>query len=172
MSTMIIEDLVNIRWYLVVALIIVMLVCLIYITLMRWVAAPMVWFSIFGVMGILSYCKFYFYWKINSGLLKYLKFSTLFYRYIFIVYSICVLKRSPRYSPRISNEFECYCEIIHQLERNLVGYTYYNECYTAYNFASIDIFAKKNCDCNCSYQRRQQVSIFFTNIKIKVIIGT
>ncbi|XP_077286942.1 choline transporter-like 2 isoform X2 [Arctopsyche grandis] len=74
MGTMIVEDLVNARWWIVFSLFVVMIICLIYIALMRWIAAPIVWFSIFGVVAILSYSIYlaynrYAYLKANPVVL-------------------------------------------------------------------------------------------------------
>jgi choline transporter-like protein 2/4/5 len=54
----VVQDL-NDSWpYIVVGLVIAMVVCLIYIVLMRWIAGPMVWFSLLGTIALLAYCKF------------------------------------------------------------------------------------------------------------------
>lgn len=58
MGAMVIEDIVNAKWWIVLALVIVMLVCLIYITLMRWIAGPVVWFTLLAIVALLSYCEY------------------------------------------------------------------------------------------------------------------
>lgn len=54
----IIEDVANCWWQILVGLGVAMLICIIYIVLMRWIAAVMVWLSILGVIALLSFCKF------------------------------------------------------------------------------------------------------------------
>lgn len=61
---MVVEDIID-TWPIVLAALIgSMFVCLIFIAIMRWLAAPVIWFSIFGVMALLgtgiyfSYLKF------------------------------------------------------------------------------------------------------------------
>jgi choline transporter-like protein 2/4/5 len=54
----VVQDL-NDSWpYVVGGLGIAMVACLIYIVLMRWIAGPMVWFSILGTIALLAYCKY------------------------------------------------------------------------------------------------------------------
>lgn len=54
---MIIEDVIDSWKYILVGFVISMVVSLIFIAMMRWIAAPMVWLSILGVMALLSYGK-------------------------------------------------------------------------------------------------------------------
>uniref|UniRef100_A0A6M2DXS4 Choline transporter-like protein n=1 Tax=Xenopsylla cheopis TaxID=163159 RepID=A0A6M2DXS4_XENCH len=54
-GTMVVEDIVASWWKILLTLCCSMLVCLCYIVLMRWLAAPMVWFSIFGVLCMLAF---------------------------------------------------------------------------------------------------------------------
>lgn len=54
-----------------VGLAIAMVICIIYIVLMRWIAAFMVWLSLFGVLVLLSFCVYitnskYQYYKSNT----------------------------------------------------------------------------------------------------------
>lgn len=55
MAQMIIEDVIDSWKVILVGFLISMVVSLIFIAMMRWVAAPMVWLSILGVLGLLSY---------------------------------------------------------------------------------------------------------------------
>lgn len=57
MGQMIIEDVIDSWKYILVGFVISMVVSLIFIAMMRWIAAPMVWLSILGVMALLSYGK-------------------------------------------------------------------------------------------------------------------
>lgn len=52
---MIAEDIIETWRTMALALAIAMIVCLIFIAMMRWFAAPFVWLSIFGVIGLLVY---------------------------------------------------------------------------------------------------------------------
>lgn len=54
-STLVIEDLVASRWYLLAGLFGVILFCLIYIVLLRWLVAPVVWCSLIGLLALLSF---------------------------------------------------------------------------------------------------------------------
>ncbi|XP_026725806.1 CTL-like protein 2 isoform X1 [Trichoplusia ni] len=70
LSGQIVQDLVKSRWYLLGALVGVMVVCFIYILLLRWVVAPVVWATIVGLIGLLGFClylcyKNYAYYKAN-----------------------------------------------------------------------------------------------------------
>lgn len=55
MGQMIIEDVMDSYKYILMGFFISMVVSLIFIAMMRWIAGPMVWLSILGVMGLLSY---------------------------------------------------------------------------------------------------------------------
>lgn len=57
MGQMIIEDVIDSYKYILAGFVISMVVSLIFIAMMRWIAAPMVWLSILGVMALLSYGK-------------------------------------------------------------------------------------------------------------------
>ncbi|EDV94450.1 choline transporter-like 2 [Drosophila grimshawi] len=64
----IVDDLVNSLTVVIVALCITLIASLVFITLMRWLAAPIVWFSIIGVLigllvGIYYSFKQYTYWN-------------------------------------------------------------------------------------------------------------
>lgn len=54
MGQLIVEDTRNIWPVLAVALVIAALVSLIFIAIMRWLAAPIIWLSIVGVIALLS----------------------------------------------------------------------------------------------------------------------
>lgn len=54
MGQMMVEDIIEARWEIAVALVIAMIVCLIYIFILRWLAAPMVWLSILGLVILLG----------------------------------------------------------------------------------------------------------------------
>lgn len=55
MAQMIIEDVIDSWKYILLGFLVSMVVSLIFIAMMRWMAAPMVWLSILGVIGLLSY---------------------------------------------------------------------------------------------------------------------
>lgn len=55
MGQMIIEDVIDSYKYILLGFLVSMVVSLIFIAMMRWIAGPMVWLSILGVMGLLSY---------------------------------------------------------------------------------------------------------------------
>nr|CAD7401037.1 unnamed protein product [Timema poppensis] len=60
---MMVQDL-SYTWpYIVAAFSLAMVLCLVYIVLMRWFAGIMVWVSIAGVVGLLSYCIYVTYVK-------------------------------------------------------------------------------------------------------------
>lgn len=61
MGQMIIEDVIDSYKYILMGFLISMVVSLIFIAMMRWIAAPMVWLSILGVMALLSYGVYYSY---------------------------------------------------------------------------------------------------------------
>ncbi|KAB0800868.1 hypothetical protein PPYR_05222 [Photinus pyralis] len=51
----VVEDIMRSWWQILLGLVFAMLVCIIYIVLMRWIASVMVWFSIAGVLAALSF---------------------------------------------------------------------------------------------------------------------
>lgn len=55
MAQMVVEDVMDSWQYILIGLLISMIVSLIFIAMMRWVAAPLVWLSILGIIGMLSY---------------------------------------------------------------------------------------------------------------------
>lgn len=55
MAQMVIEDVIDSYKYILMGFLISMIVSLIFIAMMRWVAAPLVWLSVLGVIGLLSY---------------------------------------------------------------------------------------------------------------------
>lgn len=60
---MVVEDIID-TWPIVLAALVgSMIVCLIFIALMRWLAAPVIWFSIFGVMALLGTGIYFSYLK-------------------------------------------------------------------------------------------------------------
>ncbi|KAJ0181029.1 hypothetical protein K1T71_003114 [Dendrolimus kikuchii] len=70
LSAQIVQDLVQSRWYLLGALVAVVVICFIYILLLRWVVTPVVWASIAGLLGLLGFCiylcyKNYVYYREN-----------------------------------------------------------------------------------------------------------
>ncbi|XP_064076881.1 choline transporter-like 2 isoform X1 [Vanessa tameamea] len=70
LSSQIVQDLVQSRWYMAGALVAVVLVCFIYILLLRWVVTPVVWTSIAGLFALLGFAiylcyKNYEYYKAN-----------------------------------------------------------------------------------------------------------
>jgi choline transporter-like protein 2/4/5 len=58
MGEKIVQDLSNSWPYIVGGLVVAMLLCLVYIMLMRWFAGIMVWVSLLSVLALLSYCKY------------------------------------------------------------------------------------------------------------------
>lgn len=52
---MVVEDVIDSWWQILVALGLTMIVSLLFIVIMRWIAAPVIWFTILGVIGILGY---------------------------------------------------------------------------------------------------------------------
>lgn len=51
----IVEDVVQSWWAILIGLVIAMVCCLIVIAMMRWLAAPLLWLSILGVIAMLSF---------------------------------------------------------------------------------------------------------------------
>ncbi|CAB3236909.1 unnamed protein product [Arctia plantaginis] len=73
LSGQIVHDLVESRWFLLGALIVVICICFIYILLLRWVVGPVVWISLVGVLGLLLFCTYlcyknYVYYRENVTL--------------------------------------------------------------------------------------------------------
>ncbi|XP_072935084.1 choline transporter-like 2 isoform X2 [Epargyreus clarus] len=60
-SSQIVQDLVQSKWYLLGALVAVVIVCFIYILLLRWVIAPVVWASICGLLALLAFAIYLCY---------------------------------------------------------------------------------------------------------------
>lgn len=56
---MIVEDVMETYWHILVGLILAMIACLILIAIMRWMATPLVWLSIIGVITMLGFGEFY-----------------------------------------------------------------------------------------------------------------
>lgn len=57
MGQRIVEDVIKIRWEIGGDIFLAMLFCLIVIAVMRWVATPLVWLSILGVIVMLGFGK-------------------------------------------------------------------------------------------------------------------
>jgi uncharacterized membrane protein len=55
---MVVEDIVETWPLILVGLLGSMVVCLIFIAILRWLAGPTIWTAIFGVLGILGYGEF------------------------------------------------------------------------------------------------------------------
>ncbi|KAG4077520.1 hypothetical protein HA402_002947 [Bradysia odoriphaga] len=55
----IVEDIISSKWHILVALIIAMVCSLILIAMMRWLAAPLLWLSIIGVLVMLGFGTYY-----------------------------------------------------------------------------------------------------------------
>jgi hypothetical protein len=53
----VVQDLSDSWPFVVAGLAVAMVLCLIYIVLMRWFAGVMVWFSLLGTIALLAYCK-------------------------------------------------------------------------------------------------------------------
>lgn len=58
MGQMIVEDLIDSWRHILIGLVISMVSCLILIAMMRFLATPLVWISIIGVIGMLGFCKY------------------------------------------------------------------------------------------------------------------
>ncbi|XP_059622813.1 choline transporter-like 2 isoform X2 [Phlebotomus argentipes] len=56
---MVVEDVIDSWWQILIALGITMIVSLLFIVIMRWIAAPVIWFSILGVIAVLGYVIYY-----------------------------------------------------------------------------------------------------------------
>ncbi|XP_052747500.1 choline transporter-like 2 isoform X2 [Bicyclus anynana] len=70
LSSQIVQDLVQSRWYMAGALVGVVVLCFIYILLLRWVITPVVWLSIAGLFALMGFAlylcyKNYEYYKAN-----------------------------------------------------------------------------------------------------------
>lgn len=59
MGQMVVEDMIESWWQILVGLVVAMFVCLIFIAIMRWLAGPTIWFSIFAVIGLLGYSEYF-----------------------------------------------------------------------------------------------------------------
>lgn len=59
MGQMIVEDIIETWYYVLIGLLIAMIFCLIVIAIMRWMATPLVCLSILGVISMLGFCKIY-----------------------------------------------------------------------------------------------------------------
>ncbi|KAJ2946563.1 hypothetical protein O0L34_g12617 [Tuta absoluta] len=75
LSSQIVADLVQSRWYMLGGLVVVVFICFIYILLLRWVVAPVVWTSIVGLFGLLGFSLYlcygqYQYYKAHPGMFQ------------------------------------------------------------------------------------------------------
>ncbi|XP_041974364.1 choline transporter-like 2 isoform X2 [Aricia agestis] len=61
LSAQIVQDLVQSRWFMAGALVAVVIVCFIYILLLRYVITPVVWSSIAGLFALLGFCIYMSY---------------------------------------------------------------------------------------------------------------
>ncbi|XP_049887592.1 choline transporter-like 2 isoform X2 [Pectinophora gossypiella] len=61
LSSQIVQDLVQSRWYMLGALVVVVIICFLYILLLRWVVAPVVWTSIVGLLALLGFSLYLIY---------------------------------------------------------------------------------------------------------------
>jgi choline transporter-like protein 2/4/5 len=64
MGQKVVQDLSNSWPYIVGGLVAAMLLCLVYIVLMRWFAGIMIWLSLLSVVALLSYCKYVVWFNI------------------------------------------------------------------------------------------------------------
>lgn len=64
LSAQIVQDLVQSRWYLLGAVFGVVILCFLYILLLRWVVGPVVWTSIVGLIALMGFCKLLFLFKL------------------------------------------------------------------------------------------------------------
>lgn len=62
----VVQDLSNSWPFVVGGLVVAMLLCLVYIVLMRWFAGVMVWFSLLGTIALLAYCCYATYVKYDE----------------------------------------------------------------------------------------------------------
>lgn len=60
LSSQIVQDLVQSRWYMAGALVAVVIVCFIYILLLRWVVTPVVWVSIAGLFALIGFGRYFY----------------------------------------------------------------------------------------------------------------
>ncbi|CAH2068395.1 unnamed protein product, partial [Iphiclides podalirius] len=70
LSSQIVQDLVQSRWYMAGAVVAVVVICFIYILLLRWLVAPVVWLSIAGLHVLIGFSiylsyKNYVYYRDN-----------------------------------------------------------------------------------------------------------
>ncbi|XP_028176607.1 CTL-like protein 2 isoform X1 [Ostrinia furnacalis] len=70
LSSQIVQDLVQSRWYMAGALVAVVVICFVYILLLRWVVTPVVWASIAALHGALGFSLYlcyqnYAYYRAN-----------------------------------------------------------------------------------------------------------
>ncbi|XP_048004473.1 uncharacterized protein LOC125240570 isoform X5 [Leguminivora glycinivorella] len=74
LSSQIAQDLVQSRWYMLGALVAVVVLCFLYILILRWVVTPVVWVSIVGLLALLAfscylcYDQYVFYKSKSAGL--------------------------------------------------------------------------------------------------------
>ncbi|XP_063633222.1 choline transporter-like 2 isoform X3 [Cydia splendana] len=74
LSSQIAQDLVQSRWYMLGALVAVVVLCFLYILILRWVVTPVVWVSIVGLLALLAfscylcYDQYVFYRGKSAGL--------------------------------------------------------------------------------------------------------
>ncbi|XP_061715261.1 choline transporter-like 2 isoform X3 [Cydia pomonella] len=74
LSSQIAQDLVQSRWYMLGALLAVVVLCFLYILILRWVVTPVVWVSIVGLLALLAfscylcYVQYVFYRSKSAGL--------------------------------------------------------------------------------------------------------
>lgn len=61
MGQMIVEDVMETWYYIFVGLLLAMILCLLIIAVMRWMATPLVWLSIIGVIGMLGFGESHFF---------------------------------------------------------------------------------------------------------------
>ncbi|XP_059047504.1 choline transporter-like 2 isoform X2 [Achroia grisella] len=61
LSAQIVQDLVQSRWYMAGGVVAVVVICFTYILLLRWVVAPVVWFSIAGFIALLGFAVYVCY---------------------------------------------------------------------------------------------------------------
>lgn len=57
MGQQIVEDVMKTKWNITLSVMVAMFSCLIVIAVMRWVATPLVWLSILGVIVMLGFGK-------------------------------------------------------------------------------------------------------------------
>lgn len=144
---------IRIRWEIIANLLFAMFSCLIVIALMRWVAKPLVWLSILGVLVMLGFGKS----NQSSHQNKIVVLTRCIFRNVLLLQAIFVFEKSTTNRYAYQYEFKFVARYIDAKSEILALYWYWYISCAGHHPSRNSCATKTDCNCYCIGQRRQQV---------------